>query len=78
MALSYSQITVELKEILLNNRPSELYAVSSKGTVPVLCINNNTIIDESLEIMNWAISQNDPDLWLSVENKMQLSIIDQM
>jgi len=41
MALSYSQIKVELKEILLSNRPSALYAVSQKGTVPVLCINDN-------------------------------------
>tara|TARA_B100001013_G_scaffold154358_1_gene91863 strand:+ start:130 stop:282 length:153 start_codon:yes stop_codon:yes gene_type:complete len=50
MALSYSKIKVELKEILLSNRPSELYAISIKGTVPVLCINNTTVIDESLDI----------------------------
>ena len=77
MALSYSQITVELKEILLNNRPSELFSVSSKGTVPVLCINNNNIIDESLEIMKWAISQNDPNLWLSNHKSTQFNIIEE-
>ena len=44
MALSYSKIEVELKEISLSNRPSELYAVSAKGTVPVLCINDNVYV----------------------------------
>ena len=77
MALSYSQITVELKEILLINRPSELYAVSSKGTVPVLCINNNTIIDESLDIMKWALMQNDPNSWISIKKSMQFNIIEE-
>ena len=77
MALSYSQISVELKEIFLNNRPSELYDVSSKGTVPVLCINDTTVLDESLDIMHWALSQNDPNLWLSIHEKMQLDIIEE-
>ena len=77
MALSYSEITIELKEILLNNRPSELYAVSSKGTVPVLCINDTDIIDESLEIMKWAVSQNAPDLWLNVQKSTQFVIIEE-
>ena len=77
MALSYSEVTVELKEILLNNRPSELYAVSSKGTVPVLCINDTDIIDESLEIMKWAVSQNDPNSWFSIAKKTQFDIIEE-
>ena len=75
MALSYSKIKVELKEILLNNRPSELFAVSPKGTVPVLCINNITVIDESLDIMKWALKQNDPNSWISYNNKIQFDII---
>ena len=72
MALSYSKIKVELKEILLNNRPFELYAVSPKGTVPVLCVNNITVIDESLDIMKWALKQNDPNSWMSYNKKMSL------
>ena len=64
MALSYSKVSVEVKEILLNNRPPELLAVSIKGTVPVLCINDTTVIDESLDIMKWALIQNDPNLWI--------------
>ena len=77
MALSYSKIKVELKEISLSNRPSELYAVSPKGTVPVLCINNTTVIDESLDIMKWALMQNDPNLWISYNKRMQFDIIEE-
>ena len=75
MALSYSKIKVELKEILLSNRPSELYAVSPKGTVPVLCVNNTTVIDESLDIMKWALMQNDPNLWISFNKRIQFDMI---
>jgi len=77
MALSYSKIKVELKEILLNNRPSELFAISPKGTVPVLCINDTTIIDESLDIMKWAVNQKNPNSWLSVPMKTQFDIIEE-
>ena len=77
MALSYSQIKVELKEILLSNRPSELYAISIKGTVPVLCINNNTVIDESLDIMKWALMQNDSNSWISYKKRIQFDIIEE-
>ena len=77
MALSYSKIKVELKEILLNNRPSELFAVSPKGTVPVLCINNTTVIDESLDIITWALMQNDPNSWISYKKRMQFDIIEE-
>ena len=60
MALAYSDITVGLKEISLKNIPQELIDVSSKGTVPVLCIDSSTVIDESLDIMIWALNYNDP------------------
>ena len=70
MALAYSNITVELKEISLKNRPQELYDISPKGTVPILCINNSTIIDESLDIMKWALNHNDPKHW--VDNNMEI------
>ena len=77
MALSYSKIKVELKEILLSNRPSELYAISIKGTVPVLCINNTTVIDESLDIMKWALMQNDSNSWISYKKRTQFDIIEE-
>ena len=77
MALSYSKIKVELREILLSNRPAKLYEVSPKGTVPVLCINKITVIDESLDIMKWALKKNDPNLWISFNKKKQIDIIKQ-
>ena len=77
MALSYSKIKVELKEIILSNRPSELYAISNKGTVPVLYINNSTVIDESLDIMKWALVQHDPNLWISYKKRIQFNIIEE-
>ena len=47
MALAYANITIELREILLSDRPDELYTASSKGTVPVLQLPNGSVIDES-------------------------------
>ena len=51
MALSYSKVSYEHREILLKNRPKILYELSAKGTVPVLQLMDGTIIDESLDIM---------------------------
>jgi len=56
MALSISNITIELREILLKDRPASLYEISPKGTVPVLQLHNK-VIDESLDIINWAVEQ---------------------
>lgn len=70
MALNYAGILYELREVDLKHKPQSLINISPKATVPVLKIQTNssiTIIDESLEIMLWALKQNDPDLWLSSE-----------
>ncbi|WP_256997678.1 glutathione S-transferase N-terminal domain-containing protein, partial [Candidatus Pelagibacter communis] len=75
MALAYSNITVELKEISLSNRPQELYDLSPKGTVPVLYINNQTVIDESLDIMQWALKHNNQQNWFLDKKKFQLEMI---
>ena len=64
MALSYSDIEVELREISLRDRPQSLYDVSSKGTVPVIVTNDNLVIDESLDIMVWSLNQNKNQTWL--------------
>jgi len=77
MALSYSSITIELREILLKNRPMELYSISPKGTVPVLYINDCVVIDESLDIMLWAINQSDQNLWLDVYKDEQINLINE-
>ncbi|TDV53012.1 glutathione S-transferase [Pseudomonas helmanticensis] len=63
MALRYSGVPVEIIEVSLKAKPAEMLAISPKGTVPVLDAEGR-VIDESLEIMRWALAQNDPDDWL--------------
>lgn len=63
MALSYAGVPVEIVEVSLKNKPAEMLALSPKGTVPVLNA-DGVVIDESLQIMRWALAQNDPDDWL--------------
>ncbi len=65
MALWTSGIVVELREVKLAAKPPELVAASPKATVPVLVLEGGTVIDQSLEIMRWALAQNDPDGWLA-------------
>ncbi|MDD0968537.1 MULTISPECIES: glutathione S-transferase [Pseudomonas] len=63
MALRYSGVPVDIVEVSLKAKPAEMLAISPKGTVPVLDAYGQ-VIDESLEIMRWALAQNDPDDWL--------------
>ena len=74
MALAYANITIELREILLSDRPDELYVASSKGTVPVLQFSDGSVIDESFDIMKWCLEQVKTD-WLDINFGDQLSII---
>ena len=48
MALAYTDVKVEIREISLQNRPEELYEASKKGTVPILITTDGLVIDESL------------------------------
>ena len=64
MALQVSGQAVELREVRLRDKPAELLAVSPKGTVPVLIETNGDVIDESLDIMIWALRRKDPEAWL--------------
>ncbi len=66
LALQVSGLPYELREVVLKSKPAELLAASPKGTVPVLVLSNGQVIDESLDIMRWALGQNDPDGWLNV------------
>jgi glutathione S-transferase len=77
MALAYSGIDYEHREILLSDRPEELYSLSPKGTVPVLQLMDGTVIDESIDVMKWALSQSDPEYWYTENIEMQNSLIDQ-
>lgn len=63
LALHYAQIKCEHREIILRDKPTHMLEISPKGTVPVLLLPSGKVIDESLDIMMWALSQNDPDTW---------------
>lgn len=64
MALRCAEIAVEVREISLRDKPPEMLAISPKGTVPVLHCADGRVIDQSLDIMRWALAQNDPLHWL--------------
>lgn len=71
MALQYAGIKLEHREIELRNKPQSMLLASPKGTVPVLCIDGK-VIDQSLDIMHWAIAQSDPDKWGAVDEHKAL------
>jgi glutathione S-transferase len=64
LAIAKAEITVELREVVLRNKPQQLLDISAKGTVPVLQLQDGEIIDESIDIMHWALSYHDPGQWL--------------
>jgi glutathione S-transferase len=65
LALAHAGITLELREVLLRNKPPDLLAASPKGTVPVLILPDGSVIEESLDIMHWALSSAGADTWQS-------------
>ena len=66
MAIIYAGISVEIREVELKNKPEHLLLISPKGTVPVLQLLEGGVIEESLDIMTWALKKNDPERWLIV------------
>ena len=63
LALAQSGIRCELREVVLKDKPQQLRDLSSKATVPVLKTGSGEVLDESLDIMRWALAQHDPDNW---------------
>ena len=63
MALAVSGTPVRLREVVLKDKPDEMLAASPKATVPVL-IDGDSILEESLDVMRWALRQQDPEGWL--------------
>jgi UPF0176 protein len=62
LALLASGVRCEIREIALSQKPESMLAISPKGTVPVLWVKGQ-VLEESLDIMNWALSQGDPAQW---------------
>lgn len=69
LALHVSGIVHELREVSLRNKPGCLLKVSPKGSVPVLLLPEGRVIDESWDIMHWALRQHDPENWLGSQNR---------
>lgn len=64
MALAAAGAEVMLREVLLKDKPAELLAASPKATVPVLVLSDGQVVEESLDIMQWALEHSDPLGWL--------------
>ncbi len=69
MALKYADIKYEHREIELRNKPKAMLAISPKGTVPVLLV-DRLVLEESMDIMRWALAQSDTDKWAAVDEQV--------
>lgn len=81
LAIAISEQKVQLREIVLKHKPAELLAISPNKTIPVLQLggteDHQQVLNESLEIMVWALSQHDPEQWLNAPLKEMLLLIDE-
>ena len=63
IAIHISQQKCEIREVLLKDKPPSMMEYSAKGTVPVLVLQSGKVIDESLDVIDWALNLNDPYNW---------------
>lgn len=75
LAIASSRVQVELREVVLKQKPDNMLEASPKGTVPVLITIDGEVIDESLDIMHWALNQSDPEELLCCDNELTVSDI---
>ena len=69
MAIHISGQRCELREVLLRDKPPSMLEYSAKGTVPVLILQDGKVIDECLDVIDWALNLNDPDDWQRSKDK---------
>ena len=82
LGLVFAEQKVEIREIVLRDKPAQMLAISPKGTVPVLELpegesTKSCVIEESREILAWALAQNDPQGLLNTDLTHANSLIDQ-
>ncbi len=77
MALYQAGMQCEIVEVELKAKPAAMLALSPKGSVPVLLLPSGEVLDESLDIMHWALGQNDPVNWLPASWAISQSLIDE-
>ena len=67
MGLKATGLDYEHREIILRDKPQEMLDASPKGTVPVFIQKNGEVIEESIDLLRWALDQNDPLGWLDCD-----------
>jgi len=82
LALRVSGLALELREIVLKNKPQAMLDISPKATVPVLQLaavgaSAAVVIDESFDIMQWALTQSDPEHWLAAWGKESQALVEE-
>lgn len=77
LALCQAGLTLEMREVVLKDKPQSLIDISPKATVPVLHVpDQNLILEESLDIMRYALQHNDPEGWLNTPKDDHTQLID--
>ena len=76
LALAVSDTRYELREVRLSAKPAAMLAASPKGSVPVLDRADGAVIDESLDIMRWALGIRDPEAWLARDDRALIATND--
>ena len=81
LGILFAELKVELREIVLKNKPAQMLAISPKGTVPVLELaggnsSEGLVIEESREILEWALQQRDPQGLLDIDSAKANALID--
>lgn len=77
MTLNYAGVEVEHREVLLKDKPSAMLEASAKGTVPVLQLPDGRVLDESCDVMRWALERSDTDSWWRDElSKLTLELVE--
>jgi glutathione S-transferase len=67
LALRVAGQAVEHREIELKHKPAAMLQASPKGTVPVLVLSDGAVLEQSLDIMRWALERHDPEAWLPAD-----------
>ncbi|MFM6990463.1 MAG: glutathione S-transferase [Rhodoferax sp.] len=67
LALQAAGQAVEHREVDLKRKHAEMLRASAKGTVPVLVLADGAVLEQSLDIMRWALARHDPETWLSAD-----------
>lgn len=76
LAIAISEVDIEMYQVELRNKPQSLLDCSPKGTVPVLKFADGTVIEQSLDIMLWALRMNDPQSWINGEENLSIETLE--